>query len=494
MAKILAIEDEENLRLSIRRTLARSGHAVSEASCLSDARALLETTVFDLILSDVILGSENGLELVRSLRAEGNDAPIVVMTAFGTVESAVQAMKAGADDYLQKPLSMEELSIQVNRWLEQRRVARRATLYERLERVRDERHNLVGASPAWQETVDVARRLAGIPLGEEGVEGSLPTILLLGETGTGKGVLARFIHAVATGAAGEIGRAKTAEGSLPFVHVNCSALPATLVEGELFGHEKGAFTDAREARPGLFEMADGGTIFLDEISEMPLELQAKLLLVVEQGTFRRVGGTKERHVRVRVIAASNQDLHERVGAGRFRRDLLYRLNTFTVTIPPLRERAGDARLIAETVLERAGRRYGRPDMALSERAIAAIESHDWPGNVRELVNAVQRAAMLAAADCVEPPDLGLAPARAASTPAAAEHGGAAGGNGTLRFNFASGEHTADAVERTLIMQALEETRGNVSRAAKLIGMQRSSFRYRIERYRLEDFVSEVSRR
>jgi DNA-binding NtrC family response regulator len=498
LAKILAIEDEENLRLSIRRTLTRSGHAVSEASCLSDARGLLETTAFDLILTDVILGSENGLDLVRALRAEGNDALIVVMTAFGTVESAVQAMKVGADDYLQKPLSLEELSLQVDRWLEQQRVARRATLYERLERVRDEKHNLVGASPAWQETVDVARRLAGIPLGEEGAEGgadgSLPTILLVGETGTGKGVLARFIHAVATGETGQTaGRAgKNGEGTVPFVHVNCSALPATLVEGELFGHEKGAFTDAREARPGLFEMADGGTIFLDEISEMPLELQAKLLLVVEQGAFRRVGGTKERHVRVRIIAASNQDLRERVEAGRFRRDLLYRLNTFTVTIPPLRERGGDALLIAETVLERTGRRYGRADLTLSDAAVAAIESHDWPGNVRELVNAVQRAAMLASSSRVEPGDLGLAPARPSAGAPAARHEPA--GNGKLRFNFASGEHTADAVERMLIMQALEETRGNVSRAAKLIGMQRSSFRYRIERYRLDAFVSEVARR
>ncbi len=486
MAKILTIEDEDNLRFSIRRTLARSGHTVSEAACLCDARALLETTAFDLILTDVILGSENGLDLVQSLRAEGNDAVIVVMTAFGTVESAVAAMKAGADDYLQKPLSLEELSLQVDRWLKHQRVARRASLYERLERVREENHDLVGESPAWRETVDVARRLAAIPLADDGVEGSLPTTLLVGETGTGKGVLARFIHAAATGEA-----ARNNGGAPPFVHVNCSALPAALVEGELFGHEKGAFTDAREARPGLFEMADGGTIFLDEISEMPLELQAKLLLVVEHGTFRRVGGTKERQVRARVIAASNQDLHERVDAGRFRRDLLYRLNTFTVTIPPLRERGGDARLLAETMLERMGRRYGRTDMAFSDAALAAIESHSWPGNVRELVNAVQRAAMLAPGRVVEPADLALTAAR--SVPAVSVRP-APPSNGTLRFDFESGEHTAEAVERMLIMQALEETRGNVSRAAKLIGMQRSSFRYRIERYRLEEFVTEVAKR
>jgi DNA-binding NtrC family response regulator len=331
----------------------------------------------------------------------------------------------------------------------------------------------------------------------------------------GKGVLARYIHQRACEHARKQGAKEAADA--PFVHVNCSALPATLVEGELFGHEKGAFTDASEARPGLFEMADGGTIFLDEVSETPLEFQAKLLTVLEHGVYRRVGGTKERRVRVRVIAASNQNLEERVKAGAFRRDLLYRLNAFTVRIAPLRERGRDAVLIAEVMLERLGRRYGRPNQALSETARGAIMSHDWPGNVRELVNAAQRAVMLSDDSEIEPEDLGLtdmntdmltathssyapsthdrsgfvAESRAHATASAAP---VASPRADITFDFERGIHKAAEVEKELIMQALRFTKGNVSRAAKLIGMQRSSMRYRIDRYGLERYVVEVANR
>jgi two-component system, NtrC family, response regulator AtoC len=331
--------------------------------------------------------------------------------------------------------------------------------------------------------------------------------LLTGETGVGKGVLARFIHTHACASM------KTPAGSAEptFVHVNCSALPATLVEGELFGHEKGAFTDARDARPGLFEMADGGTIFLDEVSETPLEFQAKLLTVLEHGVFRRVGGSKERRVRVRVIAASNQNLEERVKGGLFRRDLLYRLNAFTIKIPSLRERSGDALRIADVMLDRLGRRYARTDRAFSEAAREAISEHPWPGNVRELVNSVRRGVMLSDGGRIEPEDLGLEPAAPSlehTTPAITPHAHVpmhapmhmpmheAGLNGThgssLRFDFEHGVHKAADVEKELIMQALRFTRGNVSRAAKLIGMQRSSLRYRIDRYQLEQYVVEVA--
>jgi len=526
VAKILVIEDEQNLRFSVRRTLARARHDVHEAGNLGEARSLISKHDFDLVITDVMLGSENGMEIVRELRAEAFDGVIVVMTAFGTVEAAVAAMKDGADDYLQKPLSLEELSLQAEKWLEQRRLARRVKLYERLEQARAAGDGeAMGRSPAWLSTLNLAGRLASIPLeaptGEAG--GGLPCILLQGETGVGKGVLARFIHTRACEIAGSAG----SKSAPPFVHVNCSALPATLVEAELFGHEKGAFTDAREARPGLFEMADGGTIFLDEISETPLELQAKLLLVVEQGIYRRVGGSRERTVRVRVIAASNQDLEERVSAGTFRRDLLYRLNAFTIKIPALRQRDGDVLLIAEALLEKFARRYGRPGMTLGEEGRRAMLAHAWPGNVRELVNAVQRAAMLSEGTVVGPADLGLEEwegreeppdeARAAAVAAAPERGAppagmavgapepaptgsvpapappAPGGGDGLVFDFDKGVHTADEVERQLIIQALRRTGGNVSRAAKLIGMQRSSLRYRIERYGLETFVHEVAK-
>lgn len=501
MARILVIDDEENLRYTIRRSLVKAGHAVTEAANLAAARQATRGTDFDLVLTDVMLGPENGLDFVRELRGDGFEGAIVVMTAYSNVGDAVSAIRDGADDYLSKPLSLEELGLQVEKWIEHRRLARRVKLYERLEQSRDRESEVVGQSDRWKSALALANRLAAVPLGNavtgpasvgpESGANSLPCILLTGETGVGKGVLARYIHQSA------IRHAKDSADA-PFVHVNCSALPATLVEGELFGHEKGAFTDAREAKAGLFEMADGGTIFLDEIGEMPLELQAKLLLVVEHGTFRRVGGSKERHVRVRVIAASNQDLEERVKAGAFRRDLLYRLNAFEIRIPSLRERGDDSTLIAETALDRLTKRYGRGSMKFSAAARSAIASHEWPGNVRELVNSVQRAVMLSDGDTIGPDDLGLTPAGAAtaltSRSTARPDVSGNGHAGSLVFDFENGPHLAEEVERELIMQALRHTHGNVSRAAKLIGMQRSSLRYRIDRYSLESFVAEVASR
>ncbi len=363
MASILIVEDEENLRYTIRQSLTRDGHAVREASTLADALSLIEGNAFDLVLTDIILGRDSGLELIPRLREGGYDGALVVMTAMGSVETAVKAMRDGADDYLQKPLSLEELSIQVRRWLERQRLARRVHLYQRMEEARADAEECLGESDVWRETLSLAERLAMVPLGTD-ADGPLPSILLNGETGVGKGVMARYIHDCARKAG-----VHAPDTDPPLVHINCSALPPTLVEGELFGHEKGAFTDAREARPGLFEMADGGTIFLDEVTEMPLDLQAKLLLVVEQGTFRRVGGTRERTVRARVVAASNQDLDRCVEDGRFRRDLLYRLNTFTITIPPTARaswrrrchRRSDPPALAPAIWSRRNRVWRRRD-------------------------------------------------------------------------------------------------------------------------------------
>jgi len=527
MATILVIDDDDDIRFTIRRTLAKAGHVVSEAADLGIARDLNRSKAFDLILTDVRLGPENGLDFVRELRGEGFDGAIVVMTGESKIEDAVSAIQDGANNYLSKPLKLNELGLQVNTWIEHRQLNRRVKLYERLEQTKSQQSDVVGQSSRWKTTTGLADRLAALPLDSptppadsgspvhESGPSSLPCILLTGETGVGKGVLARYIHqrAVQMARAGDIvgGAGAKNEPDPPFVHVNCSALPATLVEGELFGHEKGAFTDARDARPGLFEMADGGTIFLDEISEMPLELQSKLLLVVENGTFRRVGGSRERHVRVRVIAASNQNLEERSRAGAFRRDLLYRLGAFLIKIPPLRDREGDAGLIAEAALEKLTRRYGRTRTRFSEAAGAAIAAHNWPGNVRELVNAVQRAVMLGDGEAIEPADLGLGGGSPFEflpddrEPAAAAHetngrGHAAtptaigGHSGKLVFDFERGPHRAEEVERELVMQALHFTHGNVSRAAKLIGMQRSSLRYRIERYHLDGYVAEMANR
>lgn len=492
MAKILAIEDEADLRFIIVRTLQDAGHHVEQADSVPSARELIKSTDFDLILTDVILGNESGLTLVAELRSDGFDGVIVVMTAYTSVENAVHAMRQGADDYLQKPLSLDELDIQVNAWLERRQMERRLRLYQRLDETRQAEEQILGESPKWIETLGLAQRFAQIPLPPADAPSStaalgenLPCILLLGETGVGKGLVARFIHNHAPCA--EKPRAR-AELKPPFVHVNCAALPGNLVESELFGHEKGAFTDAREARPGLFEMADGGTIFLDEISEMPLDLQAKLLLVVEQGTYRRVGGTKERRVRARVIAASNQALEKRAEEGKFRKDLFYRLNAFTISIPPLRQRGDDAVIIARAMVNRYTRQYARPPMKLTPDAEMFIRKHPWPGNVRELINALQRAVMLSDSDTIAESLLGTIPT---AKPKPSERK-APTSEQELVFDFANGSFHADKVERALILQALAHTKGNISRAAKLIGMQRSSLRYRIERLGLETYLQEVA--
>lgn len=487
MATILVIEDEDNLRYSIRQALSRAGHDVAEAGTIAAAWDLTRQRDFDAVITDINLNGDNGIDLVRRLREDGYDGALVVMTAYGTVESAVSAMKLGADDYLQKPLSLEELVLLMGRILENRRMRRRLNLYERLESARVESRGLVGQSAPWRRTLELAARLAGAPVlprSGGGPARSLPAVLLLGETGVGKGVLARYIHERAAPAGHEAG---------PFVHVNCSALPPSLVESELFGHEKGAFTDAKNQRPGLFEMAEGGTIFLDEIGDMPLPLQAKILTIVEDGTFRRVGSSRDRSASARIIAATNQDLEARAAEGSFRRDLLYRLNALTIRIPPLRDREGDAPLIAAEILQRFGREYGRPGLRLTEEARAALDAHRWPGNVRELINCIQRVSMLGEEEEIGPEDLGL-PVPAPNAPSATQDDGAAPDAGGLVFDFEHGVHRADDVERELIVQALRRTRGNVSKAAKLIGMQRSSLRYRIDRFGLESLVQEIANR
>jgi two-component system response regulator PilR (NtrC family) len=500
VARILLVEDELAIRLPMSKMLRRgtgqpgTGHEVTECASVAEATRALAEGEFDLIITDVNLGDGNGVEFIRRARSEGFDGIAVVVTAFGTIETAVNAMKQGADDFLQKPLKMEELPLQTEKWLQQRKVVRRLRLYERLEQSREESRSIVGESRAWNEAMRLAERLATIPLlpgsigsGQE-PGAALPTVLLLGETGVGKGVLARHIHqrAVAAERAARNGSADPRDNP-PFVHVNCSALPATLVEAELFGHEKGAFTDAREAKPGLFEMADGGTIFLDEISEMPLELQSKLLVIVEQGRYRRVGGTKDKSVRARVIAASNLDLDQRAAEGKFRRDLLYRLNAFTIRIPALSARENDAVLIAEATLAGFAKRYGREPMQLAPDARAAILSHRWPGNVRELVNAMQRVSMLCDRNVIEAGDLGLG---AAASPSSA----AIDSVPSLARLSAGDLPKAEDLERELVMEALRKAHGNVSRAARLIGLTRAGMRYRVEQFGLGEFIREVASR
>lgn len=452
---------------------------------IDKARKCFESSSYDIVLTDVHLGQDSGIDYIQELRDSGYAGGIIVMTAYATVDDAVRAMKLGADDYLPKPVRLDELMLITERLIEQYRQSKQLRLYRRLDQAGQVEKRPVGQSANWMRTLELAERLARIPVVNRAADhgsvsgGAVTTVLITGETGAGKGVIARHIHASGP------------EPDQPFVQVNCTALPATLIEGELFGHEKGAFTDAKEAREGLFEMADGGTIFLDEIGDLPLELQAKLLTVLEEGKIRRVGSTKERTIRVRVLAATNRDLESKVREGTFREDLLFRINAFVLTIPSLRDRSGDALGIAEHLLGRLRKEYGQEPIRLSDAARDAIAGHEWPGNVRELFNMVQRAAMLSDGDEVEIHDLGLNPSGMMTD---SDSSILDGPSGTIRFNFESGPHTAEDVEKILMLQALEHTHGNVSKAARLIGMQRSSFRYRIERYGIEDIVQEIVQR
>lgn len=474
MATILLVEDDQDLRYSVAATLKRAGHTTLEAGSVSDGLAIFGDRYVDVVLTDLWLPGDDGLSLIRAVRGEGYTGGVLVMTSDDSVSTAVEAMKLGADEYLLKPLSVAELTLVVERTLERGLREAKLRLHERLagRENGDGADGPVGEHPSWKQTLEMVRRLAGLPLPEAGAgPAALPTVLITGETGTGKGVLARELHQTAS-----------PEGqSPPFVHVNCAALPANLIEAELFGHERGAFTDAKEAREGLFEMATDGTIFLDEIGEMPMELQSKLLLVLEAGTLRRVGGSRERQVSARVIAATNQDLPGRVREKSFRSDLFYRLNTFTVEIPALRDRGDDVLLIARSALAKFGRQFGRGDLEFDESAEHALRTHAWPGNVRELVNVVQHAALLGRGSVIEAADLPIT-----------HDAGVIGTRSGLVFDFDRGPCTLETVERALVEQAIRHTKGNVAAAARLIDTQRSSIRNRIDRYDLHELVRELS--
>lgn len=486
MANILLIEDDETLRFTVSRALIKDSHHVDAVDSISQARKQFESGAYEMVVTDVHLGQDSGIDYIEELRSGGYVGGIIVMTAFANVDDAVRAMKLGADDYLSKPVRLEELLLITQRLLDTARQSKHLRLYHRLDQAQLREKRPIGNSENWLKALKLAERLAQIPVVNRAADlgsssgGALTTVLITGETGAGKGVIARHIHQTSS------------DPKQPFVHVNCTALPATLIESELFGHEKGSFTDAKAAREGLFEMADGGTIFLDEIGDLPLELQAKLLTVIEQGTIRRVGSSKERTIRVRVLAATNRDLEAKVREGAFREDLLFRVNAFTLEIPSLRSRGSDSILIANHLLDKLRKEYGLAPIMLSEQSVSAIEQHCWPGNVRELFNAIQRAAMLCDGDEVESFDLGLLQTAAneekTSPPRTANE------SGKLVFDFEYGIHSAEDVEKALMIQALEHSHGNVSKAARLIGMQRSSFRYRIDRYQIESVVQEISRR
>ena len=455
--RILIVEDEEIFARAVAQSLERAGHRCVTAGTLASARKQLnDPDPWDLMILDMRLPDGEGFDLLREVAALGDSAPaVVVVTAYGDINQAVEAMKLGAADYLKKPVDLEELSLTVDKVMGAARLKSRLD-YSRTRESRGETAPaLLGESAPLREA---RRQIEAIAL----ISGDTPpTVLIQGETGTGKDVAARMLHRLGPRAA------------RPFVHVDCTALPRDMMESELFGHVRGAFTSAVASRAGLIEAAENGTVFLDEIGELPPELQAKLLNVLERRLLRRIGSTRELPVQARFIAATNRDLADQVRRGAFRDDLYFRLNVLTISLPPLRACREDIPHLAVSFLAAAARSYGRPPPPLSADATAALKAYTWPGNVRELRNVVERALLLAGDGPITAASLELA------APSAVAGRGRRGRPAPAR---SSDSRTLADSERALIEDALRETGGNASEAARRLGVTRMKLRYRLEKY------------
>jgi DNA-binding NtrC family response regulator len=448
--RVLIVDDEKLIRWSIAERLGAEGLLVTEAGDGASAAAALSREPFDLVLLDLKLPDSDGLTLLKQFQGQAPDLPVIMITAHSSVDTAVEAMKLGAHDYLTKPFNMDELALSVRRTLETTALRRDAG--ERLREAK-RRHglgNVVGSSARMKEIVALSRKVA---------RSEAATVLLRGESGTGKDVIARAIHYESTRA------------SCAFMNITCTALPDTLLESELFGHERGAFTDAKNQKKGLFELADGGTLFLDEIGDMSPSLQAKLLRVLEEKRFRRVGGTEDVKIDVRVIAATNRDLEKAIRERTFREDLFYRLNIIPIDLPPLRERTEDIPTLVDHFLEHFSREFKRPFKSVTPKALARLKAHSWPGNVRELRNALERACLLSGGEIIDETDLLLgrpAPAAGPGEP----------------FTLPPGGLVLEELEKSLVTQALERASGNQTKAATLLGISRDQLRYRMEKHGL----------
>ena len=450
-AKLLIVEDESLFARAVMRRLQKADYECEHVESLQDARAILKQFQPDIVLLDMRLPDGNGLDLLPELVAK--NAVVIVMTAHGEISDAVMAMKQGALDYLKKPIDLEELLLSIQK------AQTTATQTESLDYSRQrnahaaEGVELLGDSTAMQTIRLQIKRIAQLVASDT----IPPTVMISGETGTGKDVAARLLHL------------SCANSDKPFVHVDCASLPSELIESELFGHEKGAFTGALSTRPGLIEAAEDGTLFLDEIGELPLALQAKLLNVLERRVVRRLGSTKERPVPARFIAATNRDLHEMSVQGRFRQDLYYRLNVMSIAMPPLRERELDVTLLAQHFAAQTSRRYGLPNPKFSSEAIKMIQTYSWPGNVRELRHQVSRAVLLCHDSHITHVDLALPMYQTT----------------TMQTNHPNPQTKLDEAEKTILLQALAEARNNVSEAARKLGITRMTMRYRMDKHHIK---------
>lgn len=452
--RVLIVDDEQVFARAVQRRLQRAGYRSEVAFDLASARRQFASLEPDLVLLDMRLPDGSGLDFLADIRARPeNGAVVLVLSAYGEVDDAVSAMKSGAADYLKKPVDLDELMVNVEKVLDKGALARRLVYSSKRELHATEGVEFLGACPAIES---VRQQIGRISRLVEATESVPPNILILGETGTGKDVAARLLHA---------GSRRNVK---PFVHVDCASLPKDLIEAELFGHEKGAFTSAHIARTGLIEAAEDGVLFLDEIGELPLALQAKLLAVLERRTVRRVGTTQERSVAAWFIAATNRDIAALAERGEFRADLYYRLNVLTIALPSLCERGSDIQALAEHFAGQTAKRYGLPPPRFSAAARAAIEAYQWPGNVRELKHMIERAVLLSGGGDLTPDTLSL------SQPVA----------GAAKPGLVPDNVTLEQAELALIKQALQAANGNVSRAARQLGVTRMALRYRIKKHKL----------
>jgi DNA-binding NtrC family response regulator len=457
-ARILVVEDERAIQLALSGLLGRAGYEVALAGSGDEALSRLREGAYDLVLTDLALGSgPSGMDVLREARRLRPETVVVMITAHGSEKIAVEAMKAGAEDYVPKPFDNEEIRLVVQRALERTRLERDHR--ELLDRVQRDYafENLIGSGPAMQRVFETIRKVAETDL----------TVLVRGESGTGKELVAQALHN------------RSQRRNRPFVAVNCAAISRELVESELFGHEKGAFTGADARRQGRFEVADGGTIFLDEIGDMPAETQAKVLRVLQERSFDRVGGTRPIQVDVRIVAATHRNLEEEVRQGRFREDLYYRLRVVEIELPPLRERLADVAALALRFLEQVNERLGRDKQRLSEAALAHLARYRWPGNVRELRNAIEQASVLASGSWIDEGDLRLGGALAPPPPPAAAQGGDVAGDSVSPAFSEAKRRAVESFEREFLLRALRAHGGNISRAAESIGMVRQSLQQKI---------------
>ena len=467
MDKLLLIDDEADVRYSFERIFGQQeGLELHTAGSGEEALELIPQLAPDLVIMDVRMGGLTGIETLQRLREFDSRTPVILMTAYGSTQTAIQAMKHGAYDYLTKPFDVPKLQELVANALSAARAMKQVVSYEPLLEQEDYDLGIIGQSPAMQEVFKTIGQLAA----------SDATVLITGESGTGKELVARAIYS------------HSERSRQPFLAINCAAIPENLLESELFGHEKGAFTGAQSQRIGNFEQCDGGTLFLDEIGDMTAQTQTMILLVLQDGTFERVGGNATEKANVRVIAATNKQLEQAVSDGEFREDLFYRLNVVRIQLPSLRERPGDIPALVNYFLAKNSPNPAKP-RTIQPEALTRLQAHTWPGNVRELENAVQRALVLAKGDAILPEDL---PPEVSKSPTEVVTGSVEGedlaGLAARLFRWARAHPNLKiipAVERELIINGLKETGGNQVQAAKLLGITRATLRKRIEKFRIK---------